>query len=198
MEIGAQPGVIGGQHLLDVTGGDDLAVGERGDAVADGIEAVEVVGDHEHRQAERLLQRRDELVEFGRADRIEAGGRLVKEQNLRVERQRAGEGSALDHAAGEFRGKFVGGIRAKAHHGDLEPCEIIHQWLRQIEIFAHGNLDVLGDGQAREQRAMLEQHAPASFHRTTLTRLQLVEILSKDRNGSRALLHEAKNGAGQH
>ena len=36
-------------------------------------------------------------------DRVEAGGRLVEEQDRRVERQRAGERRALDHAAGELR-----------------------------------------------------------------------------------------------
>ncbi len=53
----------------------------------------------------RLSERsRDQFVEGGGADRVEAGGRLVEEQQLRVQRQGAGQAGALDHAAGQFRG----------------------------------------------------------------------------------------------
>ena len=60
-----------------------LAVGQRGDAVADRVQAVEVVGDHEHGEPERLLQRPDQRVEVAGGDRIEARGRLVEEHDLR-------------------------------------------------------------------------------------------------------------------
>ena len=64
--------MFGGEHRLDRTGGDDAAFGQHRDAVADRVQAVEIVGDHEHRQAQRPLQRADQLVEFGGADRVEA------------------------------------------------------------------------------------------------------------------------------
>jgi hypothetical protein len=54
--------------------------------------------------ARLLLQVADhELVEGGGADRVEARGRLVEEQQPRVERQRPRQRGALDHAAGELR-----------------------------------------------------------------------------------------------
>ena len=34
---------------------DDLAVGERGDAIGDRIQAIEIVGDHKNSEAQRLL-----------------------------------------------------------------------------------------------------------------------------------------------
>src|SRR3546814_16824460 len=70
----------------DVCSSDLLPVGQHRDTVADGVERVEVVCDEEDGKAERVAQLRDELVEAGGADRVEAGGRLVEEQKLRVER----------------------------------------------------------------------------------------------------------------
>ena len=45
----------------------------------------------------------DQLVECGGADRVEAGGRLVEEQDLGVERQRPRQAGALAHAAATAR-----------------------------------------------------------------------------------------------
>src|SRR5689334_24613500 len=59
--------------------------------VADLVEGIEVVGDQEHGEPQRLLQLLGQPVEGRGADRIEAGGRLVEEEQLGVERQRAGE-----------------------------------------------------------------------------------------------------------
>src|SRR3546814_8472932 len=83
----------------DVCSSDLLPVGQHRDTVADGVERVEVVCDEEDGKAERVAQLRDELVEAGGADRVEAGGRLVEEQKLRVEREGAGDAGALLHAA---------------------------------------------------------------------------------------------------
>ena len=40
--------MLGGEHGLDWAGGDDAAVDKHGDAVAHRVQAVEIVGDHEH------------------------------------------------------------------------------------------------------------------------------------------------------
>ena len=83
----------------------------RGDAVADRVQAVEIVRHHEHGKAQRALQRLDQRVEFAAGDRVEAGCRLVEEQDFRIERQRARERDALGHAAGKLRRKLVAVIR---------------------------------------------------------------------------------------
>jgi len=64
--------MFGCEHRLDRTGRDHAPFGQDRDAVADRVQAVEVVGNHEHAQAQGLLERADELVEFGGADRVEA------------------------------------------------------------------------------------------------------------------------------
>ena len=49
VKIGPHPGMLGSKQFAHRSDRDDLAVRERGDAVADGIQAGEIVGDHEHR-----------------------------------------------------------------------------------------------------------------------------------------------------
>ncbi len=71
------------------------------------MEAFQVVGHHEDREAERALQRPDQGVELRRRDRIEARGRLVEKDDLGIEGQGAGQRHALGHAAGKLRGKLV-------------------------------------------------------------------------------------------
>ncbi len=106
---------------------DDPPVAERGDSVADRIEAAEIVRYHENREPQSLLQGCDQLVEVLRADGIEAGRRLVEEDDLRVERQRPGERDALDHAAGEFGRELVADVGLEADHLELEDGQLVHQ-----------------------------------------------------------------------
>ena len=46
-------------------------------------------------------------IEVLRTDRIETGGRLVEEQQFRIERDGARDGRALAHAAGNLRRPLV-------------------------------------------------------------------------------------------
>ena len=75
---------------------------QRRDPIAGLRQAVEVVGYHENGQPQSALQGPDQFVEVAGADRIEARGRLVEEDQFRIERQRPGQRHALDHAAGEL------------------------------------------------------------------------------------------------
>ncbi len=54
---------------------------------------------HINGQAERIAQPRDQHIKFRRTDGIEAGCRLIKEDEVGIERQRPGKRCALDHAA---------------------------------------------------------------------------------------------------
>ena len=49
----------------------------------------------------------EELVDVGRAHRVETGVRLVDEEDLGVEHQRAGQPGALAHAAGDLAGQLA-------------------------------------------------------------------------------------------
>ena len=65
-------------------------------------------------------------------------------------------------------------------------------------MFAHRRLDVLLHGQAREQRALLKQHAPAPFDLPSLRRRHRIEIAPLDLYDASALRDQAKDRAGQH
>ena len=82
-EIFLYPFVVQSQQFRNRSDRDHLPVGEHRDTVADGVERVEIVRDQEDGEAEPLAKLDDQLVEGGGADRIEAGGRLVEEQQLR-------------------------------------------------------------------------------------------------------------------
>ena len=141
-EIGSDPRMLGGSDRLHRSLSHDLAVGQRRNAVAGGIQAVEVVGDHEYGDAERMLQRADEHVEGARRDRVEARGRLVEEHNLWIERQRAGEPDTFGHAAGQLGRELVGILRTETDELQLHHGQVVHQVLGQVEELAHGELDI--------------------------------------------------------
>ena len=81
---------------------DDLAEIHDRDAVGDVANDREVVRDEDVRQPEVALQRLEQVDDL-RADRdVERRDRLVENDQLRTERQRAGDADALALAAGEL------------------------------------------------------------------------------------------------
>src|SRR6202030_1330406 len=119
-----QPGMLGREHRRHRARGYYLAVCERRDAIADRIQAIQVMRYHENGQAQSLLKGADQVVEIRGPDRVEARGRLVEEYDLGVEREGPGERHALDHAAGEFRRKLVDDVRLKADHFELRDRDL--------------------------------------------------------------------------
>jgi hypothetical protein len=98
-------------------------------------------------QAQGMLQRADEFGEFGSADRVEARGRLVEENDIGIERERARQRHALDHAAGKLGRIFAAYVRAQAHHFELGERDLVHQSRREPLILAHRELHVLQSDQ---------------------------------------------------
>ena len=58
-------------HLRYRADGNHLTLGERGDAVANRIQALQVMRDHEHGETQRLLQGADQLIEIAGGDRVQ-------------------------------------------------------------------------------------------------------------------------------
>ena len=197
VEIGLEPRIVGKQELADRTGGDNLFMPKHRDPVADRKQAVEIVRDHEHSEAERLLQRADEIVEIAGGNRVEARGRLVEEHDLRIERERPRQRDALGHAAGQLGRQFVGSFRRQADERQLLQRESVERRLGQAQMLAHRRLDVLPHGQAREQRALLEQHAPALADHETLVRRHLVDVQAEHFDRARLFVQQAEDRARQ-
>src|SRR3989442_730929 len=85
-------------------GDDRPAVGVEEDAVVAGREdARQLVRHHDHRRAEAVPERQDQVVEPARGHRIESGGGLVEEQDLRIEGNRAREPGPLLHSPADLR-----------------------------------------------------------------------------------------------
>jgi hypothetical protein len=94
--------------------------GEAGDAVAGGNDGAEVVGDHDEGKAVLLLEVFEEVEEFFLAGLIDAGGRFVEEEDLRLIDQGTGDEDALLLAAGEAADGLVGKV---VHFDGLEGIE---------------------------------------------------------------------------
>src|SRR5258707_1394421 len=76
VKIGPHPGMLGLKQFAHRPDRHYLAVSKGRHAVANGVEAGEVMGDHEHRQPQRFLQRLDQHVEIARGYRVEPRSRF--------------------------------------------------------------------------------------------------------------------------
>ena len=99
---------------------------------------------------------------------IEAGGGLVEHQQRGIERQRARQRGALDHAARELRGILARRLVGQADQPHLEQRQLVERARRQLQVLEHGQLHVLQHRERREQRALLEGDA--------VGRLDLLEL----------------------
>jgi hypothetical protein len=144
---------------------------------------------------EGLLQGPDQPVEIGGRDRIEARGRLVEKTISGSSASARASADALGHAAGQFGGKFVGVVRAEADHFELGHRHSFISLRQRREIRASETARS-AHGQRREQRALLEQDAPARSDRAN--RSSLARSRSIPRIRCRAAWAEADDGAQQH
>ena len=95
VKIGSDPGVLRTDELLDRSHLDDFPVGESGDAIADSVQAVQIMRHHKDGEAERLLQGRNQRVEVAGRDRVKAGGRFIEKYDLGIERESARQSRAF-------------------------------------------------------------------------------------------------------
>ena len=66
--------------------------------VADGEDAFQFVGDNHDGGSEALAEVKDKIIKSLGAQGIKTGGRLIEEENLRIERHGPREARALVHA----------------------------------------------------------------------------------------------------
>ena len=121
VRAGEHPGEVGGLgrldddgrclpcgDRLDGVGGQELAAADHDEVVGEHAELADEVARHEHRAA-AAGEVGEVVAQPADAVGVEAVGRLVEQQDLRVAEQGAGEGEALPHAEGEPAGALVGG-----------------------------------------------------------------------------------------
>src|SRR4051794_15850465 len=101
--------VVGVEQLRRGTGFDDPALPENRDVIRDATRGHDVVRDDDVAAAVLRVHFLDQLAEECGAHRVEARVRLVEENDLRVEHERARKAGALAHAARELVRHLVAG-----------------------------------------------------------------------------------------
>ncbi|MNS57393.1 hypothetical protein D3C72_902780 [compost metagenome] len=125
----------------------------------------EVVRDEQHGRALVLREADHEVEHFALAQRVERGGRLVGDQQARLEQHHAGQHDALAHAAREL---VRVGVQAALGVGDLHAAQHVEAARanlggRQLRVHAQALGHLLADAVHRVERdhRLLEHHADA-------------------------------------
>ena len=130
------------EHRRRVALLDDLAGVHHADAVAQGADDAEVVGDEQDRGVHLGLQRADE-VEHARLDRgVEPGRRLVEDEEPGVRRERDGDDDALLHPARQLVRIALGD---RLGVGDLDPLERLERALLRLRLVLPEDREGLDD-----------------------------------------------------
>src|ERR1035437_9518523 len=132
-------------------------------AIGDPVDAGQVVAHHDDRGAKTRLDLEDQVVEPACADGIQAGRRLVEEQQLRIERDRPGQRRPCAHpAADRVRVEVL--EPAQADQRELELDYIADGVGAQRREFRQRQRHVLRQRQPAPERAVLEEHTHAPEH----------------------------------
>ena len=136
---------------------------------------AQLVRDDHDGRAEAVAQLEDQVVEQARADRVEAGGRLVEEEDLGIERHGARQAGALLHAAADLRGIVV--LEAlQPDQRELERRHLADLGGAEVGVLAERQADVLGQRHRAPQRAALVEDADAPQDPLALLRRGLVKF----------------------
>ena len=139
----------------DVVGLDGAPIPDHRDGVRDGRDLVQLVGDHQARDAARL-QPSHEVEQVSRIIFVERRGRLVEDEDTDVLRQRLGDFNQLLLANAEGLRLRV---RADVHPDAGKQFDCLRPGSFPVDQRALHHLgaeeDVLGDGQLGDQRQLL-------------------------------------------
>ncbi len=142
---------------------EDLAVIEEDDLGGDRGGEADLVGDDEHGDPGRR-QRAHDVEDVAGQLGVERGGRLVEEQDARLERQGAGDRHALLLAAGEL-GRVVAGAVGEADGLELNAGLGLGVLAGEAADADQGLGDVAEGGHVRPEVELLEDHADVAAHR---------------------------------
>jgi hypothetical protein len=157
-----------------------MAGGSPGCGVGGDVEGVtQLVGDQHRGHPLQVAQLDDLGVDGQGGHRVEAGGRLVVEQESRLEGHRPGDGDAATLPARQFRRHLVDVLAEVDEPEDLfdAPTHLIE---RHVGLFVELEPDVLANGQRVEQRALLEHHAGRVAHRQQLLLTHPIDLDAVD------------------
>ena len=183
--------MIDGQHLVWRPVGNDTLFGQDSDMRRQSGQGVEVVRHHDHGETEFGLQGAKQLDEVAGHVRVQSGGRLVKHQEFRFQRQRPGQRHPLDHATRQFGRHQAAVTRLQFDHFQLEPHQVADQCFIKRAQFTQGKGDVVEHRQGGKQRPLLEQHAEAPPQFAALLWVAVEHRLPKQPHRATIRLQEA-------
>src|SRR6476469_5922095 len=149
-------GLLGAeQHLARSEHGEVLVV-EQADVVRNGAGGVDVVRDDEERRVDLGVEVDEELVDVAGAHRVEAGVRLVDEEDLGVEHEGPGQPCALAHATGDLARELAlgAGETDEVHLLGDDPLDL---GLGLLRVLSQREGDVVVEGHRPEEGAVLEE-----------------------------------------
>ncbi len=151
------------EELLAGSRLDDAAEVHHGHVVADVPHDGHVVGDEQHRQTEPLPQVGEQVEHRGLHRDVERRDGLVGDQDLGLERERAGDRDALPLTARELSRIGVERARRKAHEVEQLAAALRHAGARHEVVHAQQLGERLTHCHARVERrvGILEDHLHA-------------------------------------
>jgi hypothetical protein len=140
---------------------------------------------------------RPRLFESRRGHRVEPAGRLVEEDDVGIERHRAGDRGALHHAAADLGRREVARA-AEVDEPQLRLRDEVHRLVRDARVLLEREADVLHQRHVAEQRAELVHHAEALQDREAPLALRLRDVLARDEDAARERPVQADQVLEQH
>ena len=159
-------------------------------AVGDGVDALELVCHDDERDAEASRELTDRLVEAGRGDRIQAGRRLVQEEDPGIQRHGPGDARALLHSPREG-GRLLRGGREQADLVELGRGDEILLLGAEVRELVEREADVLEHGHRAEERAALVHHAELAQQAESVLALGGHDVLAVEEDPARGRPVEA-------
>ena len=173
--------LAGEQHLARAEH-DKLAAEQHAQVVGHGAGRTDVVRDDQERRVGLRVEVDDQLVQVGDADRVEAGVRLVEQDDLGIEDEGAREAGTLAHTAGDLTGQLLLGA-LEADHLHLLVDDVGDLLLALLGVLTKREGDVVEQVHRPEQRAVLEQDAEqlAGLVELALAAVRDVDVADDDR-----------------
>src|SRR6266851_3302349 len=94
-------------YFPERTIGDQPALVEHHDAIANAPSAAYVMCDHDQRSVVLRFLLQQEVIYLRRRDAVQAAARLIRKQNLWFQHERTGKPGALPHAPRKLRRNFL-------------------------------------------------------------------------------------------
>src|ERR1700722_7757368 len=150
-------------EIFECAGKQDIAFFQHHQAIGKMMGRLQVVS-HDNRGYISLLPLLlNQHSDFGGSDRIESRRRLVEEQDLRIERQGAGQSQSLAHASGNVCGHL---LQILVQADAMEECAhfLLSFRVRYLAVSPQRERDIFGDRQRIIQCAFLKQEAYSEPH----------------------------------